>query len=228
MKACLLSAALLLLAASQGRANLIVNGSFENFTTSGAPNDTSFGNFIRFFGPPDTASNTELTGWTITGSSGGNPNNVDLVNSSLYPAFAGNWSLDMEGNVGASGVIQQSFATTPGQLYQLSFAYGNNPSGSGGTMQVLVTGNGTLLDDSVSHNTSSAANMNYNLFSADFTADSSTTTLQFEATTNSGFGVVLDAVEVDPIPEPASLTAWALAAAGLAGWRWRKGKRATA
>jgi hypothetical protein len=32
--------------------------------------DTNFGGFIRFFGPPDTASNTELTGWTLSGQNG--------------------------------------------------------------------------------------------------------------------------------------------------------------
>jgi hypothetical protein len=114
MKVRLLAATLLLLAFGQTRADLIINGGFESFTTSGAPLDTNFGSFIRFFGPPNNASNTEITGWTITGQNGGNPNNVDLVDTSLYPAFAGTKSLDMEGAVGASGVIHQSFATTPG------------------------------------------------------------------------------------------------------------------
>jgi len=51
--------------------------------------------------------------------------------------------------------------------------------------------------------------MNYKLFSADFIADSAKTTLQFAATTNSGFGVELDAVSVNSagppagVPEPA-------------------------
>src|SRR3974390_853190 len=101
MRRVLFTAVLLLIAAGESlAADLITNGSFEHFTTSGPPNATSFGSYLRFFGPPDTASNTEIMGWTIVGQSGGTPNNVDLVNTSLYLAFAGNWSLDMEGNFG--------------------------------------------------------------------------------------------------------------------------------
>jgi hypothetical protein len=42
--------------------------------------------------------------------------------------------------------------------------------------------------------------MHYKLFSGSFTADSAATTLQFAATTNSGFGIVLDAVSVNLFP----------------------------
>ena len=147
--------------------------------------------------------------------SDGAPNNVDLVHTFLYPSFtgtAGSQSLDMEGAVGASGEIFQSFATTPGDVYNLSFEYANNPQpgpSSSGSMNVLVTGTTTLLDQNVTHTGSLFTNMNYQLFSQNFTADSTTTTLQFEALTKSGFGIALDAVSVNPttaaVPEPASV-----------------------
>jgi hypothetical protein len=200
--------AMLLLAVSPSRADLIVNGSFESFVIAGT--DTNFsGLFIRYFSPP---ANTDITGWTISGSSDGSPNNVDLVDKSLYPAFAGSKSLDMEGAVGASGLIFQSFATTPGDLYNLSFEYANNPQpgpGSSGSMNVLVKGTGTLLDQNFTHSGSLFSNMNYQLFSKDFIADSLTTTLRFEALTDSGFGIALDAVsvnEVGAVPEPSLVT----------------------
>jgi hypothetical protein len=206
MKICLLSVTILLVAVSQSRADLIVNGSFENFIIAGT--DENFGSFIRYFSPP---ANTDIASWTISGTaSDGAPNNVDLVHNTLYPAFAGSQSLDMEGAVGASGEIFQSFATTPGDVYNLSFEYANNPQpgpSSSGSMNILVTGTTTLLNQDVTHSGSLFTNMNYQLFSQNFTADSATTTLQFEALTKSGFGIALDAVSVNPttaaVPEPA-------------------------
>jgi len=205
----LFSISTLLLAVSPIRADLIVNGSFDSSIIAGT--DANFGGFIRYFSPP---ANTDITGWTISGTpSDGDPNNVDLVHTSFYPSFTGSpgsQSLDMEGSVGASGLIFQSFATTPGDLYNLSFEYANNPQPgptSSGSMNVLVTGSMTLLDQNVTHTGSTFSNMNYQLFSQNFTADSTTTTLQFEALTHSGFGIALDAVSVNPattaVPEPA-------------------------
>jgi uncharacterized protein DUF642 len=199
----------MLLLVNTSRADLISNGSFATFIVAGT--DANFGGFIRYFSPP---ANTDISAWTITGTaSDGDPNNVDLVQTSFYPSFAatpGSVSLDMEGAVGASGEIFQSFATTPGDVYNLSFEYANNPQpgpSSSGSMNVLVTGTTTLLDQNVTHSGSLFTNMNYQLFSQDFTADSATTTLRFEALTKSGFGIALDAVSVNPttaaVPEPA-------------------------
>jgi hypothetical protein len=125
----------------------------------------------------------------------------------------------MEGDFNARGVISQSFTTTPGVTYSISFAYANNPDNGIGTMAMmnaLVTGAGVLLSQDVTHSGSTAANMNYLLFSQDFVANSALTTLQFSALTNTGFGIALDAVDVESVsgavPEPASA---ALLATGL-------------
>ena len=224
MRAYLLTAAMLLLAVSPGRADLIVNGSFDSFIIAGG--DANAGGFIRYFSPP---ANTDITGWTISGTaSDGAPNNVDLVHTFFYSSFTGSVgsnSLDMEGAVGASGVISQSFATAPGDIYTLSFEYANNPepgSGSSGSMNVLVTGSTSLLNQKVTHSGSTFADMNYQFFSKDFTADSTTTTLQFEALTKTGFGIALDAVSVNHaaapppgVPEPGTMTLLGTVFAGL-------------
>jgi len=219
LKKCLASFAILFaLGAVTCHADLIVNGSFDSFVTTGLPLDFNVGAtaFIRYFGPTLNTTNTEITGWTISGQNGSIQNNVDLVHTAFYPSFtgaAGSNSLDMEGAIGASGVISQSFATTPGDTYTLSFEYANNPepgAGSSGTMNVLVTGTGTLFTTDVSHTGSLFTNMKYNSFSQNFIADSTTTKLQFEALTHSGFGIALDAVSVNPagtpaVPEPSSI-----------------------
>ena len=102
MRMCLLFAMLPFLAASQSRTDLIVNGSFEGFSISGPPSDISLPGFVRFLGPPNIVFNIEITGWILVGQTGASPNNVDLVDNSLYPAFVGSKSLDMEGGEGAS------------------------------------------------------------------------------------------------------------------------------
>jgi hypothetical protein len=72
----------------------------------------------------------------------------------------------------------------------------------------LVTGSSVLLNQDVSHNGATRSNMNYLIFSQNFMADSSITTLQFSSLTNSGFGIALDAVDVEStiavVREPAT------------------------
>jgi len=195
------------------QANLISNGSFEFFITG--PNDQDFGGYVRSFSPP---LNADITSWIINGTSIGSADNLDLVHNSFYPAFSGNESLDMSGREGAAGVISQSFATIPGVIYDLSFAYANNPDGPGAMANALVTGSSVLLNQDVSHNGATRSNMNYLIFSQNFVADSSITTLQFSSLTNSGFGIALDAVDVEStiavVREPATAAILGIALLG--------------
>ncbi len=134
---------------------------------------------------------SSLAPWQITAGS------VNV--QSYWPAAWGTYSLDLNGT--SAGTIQQTFATTSGQTYQVSFYYANNPDRSArtDTASVSLTGAGTLLEWKLSHAGSLPSAMNYTRFLGTFVADSTTTTLRFAATTRGAYGIILDAVSLTAV-----------------------------
>lgn len=200
---------------------LISNGGFE------APQVTQSTTYL----PGDTA----LSPWTITSGS------VDIVPSAPtsgtgWPAFEATQSLDLNGSVSfpgnGMGVIQQSFATTPGQPYLLFFEYANNPENGSSTVytarvSVLDSSSATLGSWDIGHSgssNSSLAAMNYTLFAQTFVADTASTTLEFASTIPGNYGIALDAVSVYSVPEPPSLLLGGTSALVLLGILWFRGR----
>ena len=70
----------------------------------------------------------------------------------------------------SAGTIRQTFATVPGQAYQLSFCYANNPDGpaQSATATVSVTGASPRLNWNISHAGSTPSQMNYTRFLGTF------------------------------------------------------------
>ncbi|MDY7573164.1 choice-of-anchor C family PEP-CTERM protein [Actimicrobium sp. CCI2.3] len=177
--------------------NLISNGDFEAFTGSPFTGFTTLG-----------AGASTLTGWTIGGTS------VDVINNNQYGAISGN-SIDMLGTPGP-GSLSQTFATTAGGFYSLSFDLSQN-SNQAPTMTVAVNGvqQGPVF---------SGTFPTYTSFTQQFQALTTSTTLSFTSAASGYGGAVLDNVSVSAVPEP-STYALMLGGLGLMGFMARRRKQ---
>ncbi|MCC6294877.1 MAG: VPLPA-CTERM sorting domain-containing protein [Bryobacterales bacterium] len=208
-----LCAALALAAFPAQATNLLVNGGFEG------PIINPAGYFqINLGGEPGGF------GWTVT------VNSVDIVENGLFgmPAtmYQGAQGLDLIG-LGSTGGVQQTFATSPGLTYLLTFAYADNPFNADPAAASVVVNDGsnTLLSDNIAHSNSTSSNLNWLVYSNSFVATGNSATLTFTTTSGGGSGgIFLDAVSVDT-PEPASvlLLGAGLAALGALRRRPRRG-----
>jgi uncharacterized protein DUF642/PEP-CTERM motif-containing protein len=203
----------LALLATQASANTIVNGSFENPIIT-FPFYENFGT-----GCSANCGGASFAGWTIT------TNNVDIVSTIggwPAPAYDGNQFLDLVG-YGSTGAISQTFATTPGLSYRLSFAYGNNP---GSTSFASATVKVASLNNLFSANFSTTNNIGWQILTAYFTADSTSATLLFDEVVggNNG-GVLLDGINVSATPLPATWTMMLIGFSGFGYLAYRRSKK---
>ncbi len=184
------------LSAHLARAGLITNGSFET------PSAASVGGAIEIYAgsePSDFA-------WKV------NSGTVEVVHQGYVggngtfngAAYEGQQWLDLDGI--SPGSVSQTFATTPGVTYNLTFAYANNPylrnnGPAQATVSVSDSGSGASLISpvSISHGSSTADNYQWSLSGViTFTATGSSTTLSFTSNdpVNSDAGILLDKIRV--------------------------------
>ncbi len=134
-------------------------------------------------------------GWYI------NSGSVDVYTAPIYgsQAYDGTNYIDLNGN--NPGTISTNVATVPGQTYQLSFAYTQNPDGrSHGvpTVAVQLQANGSsLLALTLTDPNNSWANLGWAMTSVLFTATSPSTLFEFASQTSGPYGVFLDAVNLN-------------------------------
>lgn len=134
------------------------------------------------------APNTDITGWSVDAGS------VDWVGT-YWPAAEGAMSIDMSG--ANAGTLSQTFETTIGNTYTVSFQLSGNPAGPPTikTLEVSATGGAVgLYSYDVTGN--DLLTMNWREETYEFFATSANTTLTFVSTSATPFGPAIDNVVV--------------------------------
>ena len=181
--------------------------------------------------------NAGITGWTTNGDSG----SIIFENKKGVLSPATNAAVfNAASTAGTNGVLYQSFSTTVGKSYSLTFYYGGftvstNPAGPAGREYLGVEAlNGAGLSGSIlfSNTVTPSVYADLKTIPADFTqftdtfvASGSTTTLEFldRSSNTSAVAGVLDDVSVIAVPEPSTVAMSAVGAlCSLAAWRRRK------
>ncbi|HVM58942.1 MAG TPA: choice-of-anchor C family protein [Candidatus Paceibacterota bacterium] len=181
-----LSAAALLVPAVSSAAGAISNGSFETGTAPGAYLELYAGNI------------SDIADWTVDSGS------VDYVGS-YWLASDGANSIDLNGTT--TGSVSQTFATSVGTTYDVTFDLSGNPdsrpvgdpfySPSVKDVQVSATGGSPAdytFDTSAMGN--SLGNMMWQAKTYSFTATAANTTLTFASQIPGAFGPAIDNVSV--------------------------------
>lgn len=209
--------------------NLIANGSFETpVATNGIITVLASGSAPAGFDWTVASGGVEILQQGYVGGSGG---------SSPFngPAYQGTQWLDIDGEqTPGPGAILQTFATTAGSQYELTFAYASNPyrgyvGPAKATVRVFDTTSTTdlLTAFQISHGSSTGSNYDWQVSGpATFTATGASTTLRFASDdpSNSDAGIFLDGISVTAVPEPAA-SALVGATVGLAAMMRRRRRR---
>jgi len=185
------AAALLLLPATaafaQRPSSLIRNGSFEE-----GPGTRAFLNLA--------GGSTALPGWVVTGEG------IDLVGPGYWQSADGTYAIDLDGSARSrttpphvKGGIAQTFATTPGKRYRVTFDLAGNPNRPPSKKPMRIKAAGQSMDFLFDATGKTGRNMGWIPTTWTFTATGDSTTLEFTSLTESpqtGYGAAIDRVAV--------------------------------
>lgn len=163
------------------------NGGFELGTDPGST-------FITL-----NSGSTAITGWTV--GAGG----VDYIGGYWQPA-EGSRSLDL--SAASAGATSQTFDTTSGTAYQVTFAMAGNSAGGNAIKTVNVAAASSSANFTFDTTGRSTTNMGWSDRVFTFTASATSTTLTFTSQEANAYGPALDNVRVAAItaaPEPGTI-----------------------
>lgn len=185
-----------LLCASSSHASLITNGSFEA-SLSSCP-DPSGGGYAVYPSPSAQC----ISDWNVISA------NVHYIGA-YWQAADGVLSIDLDGLGGASGGIEQTFASDVGSTYLVTFSMAGNTDNIPVVKPMRVAAAGQSADFEFDTTGKTHADMGWTQMQWTFVATNVTTTLSFQSLTGergltTGWGAVVDDVSVVLVPEPAS------------------------
>lgn len=180
------------IAAAQPPASLIRNGSFEE----GPPTGT-FRNL--------PGGSNALPGWVVTGEG------IDLVGAGYWISADGTCAIDLDGSARGPttppyvrGGIAQTFATTPGGRYRLTFQLAGNPNRPPALKPLRVAAADQSVEFIFDATGRTGRDMGWEEKTWTFTAQGDSTTLEFTSLTESpqtGYGAAIDLVVVVALDE---------------------------
>ncbi|MFL6697653.1 MAG: PEP-CTERM sorting domain-containing protein [Vitreoscilla sp.] len=198
MKKIIALAALAAISATASAAtNLLVDGSFESIVQASGTWNTY----------------TSVPGWTVTKDNGSaTSTGLEIRDNIAGTAQDGHNFIELDGY--ENDKIKQSFATTIGKDYEISFWFADRAGVAAASQGFLAT---VASGSSVSATGFGAVGDNgtaWHLVTMDFTAESTTSVFAIKATGKSdGYGTSFDNFQAIAVPEPATL---GLFAAGMA------------
>lgn len=202
---------LVLLSFSSAKANLLTNGSFEDATINPG------GSFIEVLPGEEF-----ITGWDVV------EEDVHYMGT-FWEASDGIRSLDLDGLIGSSGGVSQTFSTVAGTLYNVTFDLAGNYANAPTIKPMRVSADGQTQDFFFDVTGKGPSDMGWTMESWSFVADDTSATLQFLSLTEAnglleGWGAAIDNVAVlaaNAVPIPAAVWLFGTALIALVGFSKR-------